>query len=235
MKLTAAVGSLRAALAAEVRAGERAATKTMKTETDALKDELRRQIATAFGAKGRSMSGSWRGKVFPPTGLSLRPAGLVWSKMPAVVEAHDRGALIRPKGGRRFLAIPTGFNRTGRTRRSAVRVTPEQMVASGRAFVLRMKSGKGLLWCLPTNRPTARQRNRFAISAGGVTTINTAKNREARRRYADLIEQGMVPMFLLLPQVKLTKRLDVDGAARRAGRRLPGAFVSAWRQEAGRA
>jgi hypothetical protein len=41
-------------------------------------------------------------------------------------------------------------------------------------------------------------------------------------------------MFLLLRQVKLTKRLDVKGAAERGLRRLPGRFVAAWAAEAGR-
>jgi hypothetical protein len=44
----------------------------------------------------------------------------------------------------------------------------------------------------------------------------------------------MVPMFLLLPQVKLAKRLDVRGAAERGLRRLPGRFVAAWERESGR-
>ena len=45
----------------------------------------------------------------------------------------------------------------------------------------------------------------------------------------------MVPMFLLLPQVKLARRLDVHGAAERGLRRLPGHFVAAWERESGRA
>jgi len=50
--------------------------------------------------------------------------------------------------------------------------------------------------------------------AGGVTEVGTA-NRKGREAWArGLLEQGMVPMFLLLPQVKLAKRLDVRGAAR---------------------
>ena len=43
-----------------------------------------------------------------------------------------------------------------------------------------------------------------------------------------------LPMFLLLPQVKLAKRLDVKGAAERGLRRLPGRFVVAWERESGR-
>jgi len=47
-------------------------------------------------------------------------------------------------------------------------------------------------------------------------------------------QQALVPMFLLLPQVKLAKRLDVRGAAERGLRRLPGRFVAAWERESGR-
>ena len=50
-----------------------------------------------------------------------------------------------------------------------------------------------------------------------------------------MLARGMVPMFLLLPQVKLAKRLDVKGAAERGLRRLPGRFVAAWERESGRA
>jgi hypothetical protein len=60
-------------------------------------------------------------------------------------------------------------------------------------------------------------------------------NRKGREAWArGLLEQGMVPMFLLLPQVKLAKRLDVRGAAERGLRRLPGRFVAAWERESGR-
>ena len=48
---------------------------------------------------------------------------------------------------------------------------------------------------------------------------------------AVVLEQGMVPMFLLLPHVKLAKRLDVRGAAERGLRRLPGRFVAAWERD----
>jgi hypothetical protein len=49
-----------------------------------------------------------------------------------------------------------------------------------------------------------------------------------------MLRKGMVPMFLLLPQVKLTKRLDVASAATRAGARVPRRFVQLWQAETGR-
>jgi hypothetical protein len=92
------------------------------------------------------------------------------------------------------------------------------------------------VWCLPLRQgeQTGRRR-RTRLVAGGVAEVGTA-NRKGREAWArGLLEQGMVPMFLLLPQVKLAKRLDVKGAAERGLRRLPGRFVAAWERESGRA
>ena len=173
------------------------------------------------------------------TGVSLRPAGLVWSKTPIVIDAFERGALIRPKRGGRFLAIPTGFNAARGFRGrgdKGLRVTPAQMVASGQGFLRPFRSGRGFVWCLPLRQGAGTgRRRRTRLIAGGVAEVGTA-NRKGREAWArGLLEQGMVPMFLLLPQVKLAKRLDVRGASLCALRRLPRRFVAAWKAEAGRA
>ena len=158
--------------------------------------------------------------------------------MPNVIDAFERGALIRAKGGRKFLAIPTGFNaargRRGRAGKG-LRVTPAQMVASGQGFLRPFQSGRGFVWCLPLRQgeQTSRRR-RTRLVAGGLAEIGTG-NRKGREAWArGMLARGMVPMFLLLPQVKLAKRLDVKGAAERGLRRLPRRFVAAWERESGR-
>ncbi len=240
MRLVASiVGDLRQVLAAEVRAGERAAMSAIRAETQQVQQELRRQVTTSLGGNARGIANAWRAQVYPRTGQSLRPAGLVWTKVPNVIDAFERGAVIGPKGGRKFLAIPTGFNAAGGRRgrgEKGMRVTPAQMVASGQAFIRPFKSGRGFVWCVPLRQgeQTGRRR-RTRLIAGGVAEIGTAhrKGREAWAR--GLLERGIVPMFFLLPQVVLTKRLDVNGAAERGLRRLPGRFVAAWERESGRA
>ncbi len=109
------------------------------------------------------------------------------------------------------------------------------MVASGQGFLRPFRSGRGFVWCLLLRQgnQTGRRR-RTRLIAGGVAEVGTA-NRKGREAWArGLLERGMVPMFLLLPQVKLAKRLDVRGAALRALRRLPGRFVAAWEAESRR-
>jgi len=220
------VGDLRKMLAEELRAGERAAMTAIRTETAEVKAELRQQVTTAFAGNARGIANAWRSMVFPRSGQSLRPAGLVFTKVPKVIDAFERGALIRAKGGRKFLAIPTGFNaaRGWRGRGDkGLRVTPAQMVASGQAFLRPFKSGRGFVWCLPLRAgEQTSKRRRTRLIAGGVAEVGTAHRRGREAWARGLLARGMVPMFLLMPQVTLTKRLDVRGACRRALRRLPG-------------
>jgi hypothetical protein len=108
------------------------------------------------------------------------------------------------------------------------------MVASGQGFLRPFKSGRGFAWCLPVRRGERVGRRRAPLIAGGIAAVATARRKGAAAWQQSLLAQGFVPMFLLLPQVQLTKRLDVMGAAERGLRRLPGRFVAAWERESGR-
>lgn len=237
MKFVAKVtGDIAKYMKRETEGGARAATRVMGEETRRLQLDLRAQVSAAFGAKGRGIGNAWRARTFPRR-PSLGAAGLVWSKVPAIVNAFDKGALIRPKGGRKFLAIPTGFNadrgRRGRAN-GGMRVTPRQMVASRQAFMRPFKSGKGFVWCLPLKKgeQTKKQR-RTRLMAGNVAEVGTG-NRKGREAWArGLLAQGMVPMFLLLPAVKLPKRLDIRRPAEQAAARIPGRFITEWDREVG--
>ncbi|GIX10373.1 DUF6441 family protein [Elioraea sp.] len=233
MRIAAVVGSLKRILDEEVRAGERAVTRAIRAETERLKRELREQVVSAFGARGRGLSGAWRSRVFPQSGDSLGAAGIVWTKAPTIIDAFERGAVIRARGAR-YLAVPTGFNAArGRRGRGAqgVRVTPQQMVASGQAFVRPFRSGRGFVWCLPVRQGDRIGRRRAPLIAGGFAAVATANRRGAARWQAELLRQGFVPMFLLLPQVSLARRLNAREAGRRALARLPAAVAAEWRAQ----
>lgn len=235
MRLGARIaGDLRQVLAAEVRAGERAAMAAIRAETEQVKQELRQQVMSAFGGNARGVANAWRSQIFPKSGESLRPAGLVFTKLPNVIDAFERGATIRPKGGRKFLAIPTGFNRQGGRRGAKPRVTAQAMVALGQGFLRPFKSGRGFVWCLPVRQGQRTGRGRAPLVAGGLAAVATARRKGAAAWQQSLLDQGFVPMFLLLPQVTLAKRLDVQGVAVRGLRRLPRRFVAAWERESGR-
>jgi hypothetical protein len=228
MRLAATLGaSLARILEQEVRAGERAVTRGVRAETERLKTELRQQVVAAFGARGRGIANAWRARVFPPSGESLGAAGIVWTKVPSIIDAFERGATIRARGGR-YLAIPTGFNAPQGRRGRGARVTPQQMVASRQAFLRPFRSARGFVWCLPVRQGERVGRRRAPLIAGGLAAVATARRRGAAGWQAELLRQGFVPMFLLVPQVQLAKRLDVRGAANRALARLPAAIVREW-------
>jgi hypothetical protein len=235
MKFVAQVkGNIADYMRVEAESGARAASRVMGEETRNLQLGLRAQVNSAFGPKGRGIGNAWRARTFPRR-PSLGAAGLVWSKVPAIVDAFEKGAMIRPKGGKKFLAIPTGFNadrgRRGRGN-GGMRVTPAQMVASKQAFMRPFKSGRGFVWCLPLKAgEQTGKRRRTKLIAGGVAEVG-AGNRKGREAWArGLLAQGLVPMFLMLPAVKLPKKLDIRGPARVVASRIPGRFVAEWDKE----
>jgi hypothetical protein len=235
MKFLAQVkGNIAEYMQREAESGARAASRVMGEETRNLQLGLRAQVNSAFGPKGRGIGNAWRARTFPRR-PSLGAAGLVWSKVPAIVDAFEKGAMIRPKGGKKFLAIPTGFNadrgRRGRGN-GGMRVTPAQMVASKQAFMRPFKSGRGFVWCLPLKAgEQTGKRRRTKLIAGGVAEVG-AGNRKGREAWArGLLAQGLVPMFLMLPAVKLPKKLDIRGPARVVASRIPGRFVAEWDKE----
>lgn len=194
-----------------------------------LQAELRAQArAAGFRDGGRALAGAWRRETFPRDGAgprSLRPAALVWSKAPTLVDAFTSGAVITAQR-RKYLAVPTEINRI-RGRRGAggarqMRVTPQEMIRSGRAFLRPAKGGSGvMLWCLRTEARTTR-RGRLKVF-GGRAELLTGRVKGLQARRQALAERGFVVMFILLKRATLRRRLDLAGPAARARARLAAA------------
>ena len=192
-----------AAMAAEVQAGERAVTAAMREAGTGLKTAWRGQITGA--GLGRRLANSIRSQTYPKAGESLNAAALVWSKAPVIVGAHDTGPLIRSKDGF-WLAIPT--EAAGRGLRGA-KLTPgewERRRGVRLRFVYRRR-GPSLL--------VAEGR----LNSRGLGVASRSKTGRGRTT---------VPIFLLVPQVKLPKRLDLDRYAERALDSVPGLIVANW-------
>lgn len=222
-------GNLREAMGAEVRKVSGALRRAVTTAGQQVQGELRAQArAAGFKDGGRAVANTWRLRVFPGPGVApttFKPAALVYSRMPSVVEAFDKGATIQAKG-RKYLAWPTGYNSVGGRRnagrRGGLRVTPQQMIEAGRrgeAFILPAKvSGSGLradpdkaLWCLRVAGAygvTKRTRNRLRLFVGTSTEVATGRVRGLQQRRREILEKGFVPMFFLWRRVSLRKRLN---------------------------
>lgn len=192
-----------AMMAEEVAAGERAVSTAMREAGTGLKNAWRAQITGA--GLGARLARTIRSEQFPKGKPSLNAAALVWSKAPVIVGAHDSGPLIRSKNGF-WLAIPTPT--AGKSARGG-RITPGEW---------ERRTGLKL-------RFVYRRRGPSLLVAEG--RLNTAGRAVASRAKSG---RGVVtaPIFLLVPQVKLQKRLNLVFDVTRIMEDMPAWVVAHW-------
>jgi hypothetical protein len=214
MRLHAAIqADLQALLKAELRGAERAVTSGVRAATLGLKTELRGQITGA--GLGQRLANTWRSRIYPEGEQSLGAAGFIWSKAPNLIRIYDEGAIIRSRQGL-YLAIPTPA--AGRFADRRQKITPllwERIHGMRLRFVYR-RSGPSLL-VVDNVRLTAR----------GRAAANRTRGKGGT--YTRLAGRTTVPIFILVPQVSVKKRLDVDGAARKWIGALPQLVLQNWR------
>jgi Family of unknown function (DUF6441) len=216
MKLVATLArSLQADMQAELRDIERAVATGTRDAGRGLRTELRRQVTSA--GLGQRLANSWRDRHY--SNQKLDAASLVYTKAPQIIRAFDEGAVIRSRRGR-FLAIPTeNAPRKGSDgRRISPSTFPEHRFGSLR-FVPR-SSGPSLL-------VVDGLRASFSRKSGELRGFRRATDR-AQTRGDGLTT---VVMFLLVPQVKLSRRLDVARAAERWSAQLPALIEQQLRPE----
>jgi hypothetical protein len=192
-----------AVMAAEIKAGEKAVSAAMREAGTGLKNAWRGQITQA--GLGQRLANSIRSQTYPKTGESLNAAALIWSKAPVIVGAHDTGPLIRSKNGF-WLAIPTAA--AGRGPRGG-KITPGEW---------ERRRGMRLRFVYRRSAPS------LLVAEGRLNSrgLGVASRSRTGRGMAT------VPMFLLVPQVKLRKRLDLARDAARAQAAVPGLILANW-------
>ncbi|MFP1646683.1 DUF6441 family protein [Pontitalea aquivivens] len=204
MKLTLDIDpNIGGLLQAEIDAGARAVSGAIRAAGNGLKASWRGQITGA--GLGARLANTIRATHFPSGKPSLNAAALVWSKAPVIVGAHDTGPLIRSKDGF-WLAIPT--EAAGKSARGG-RTSPgdwERRTGLRLRFIYR-RTGPSLL-----------------VAEGRLNT----KGRAVASRSKTGRGLTTVPIFLLVPQVKLPKRLDLARDAERAVDSVLGRIVAEW-------
>lgn len=193
-----------ALLEQEIKAGERAVTSAMKSAGTELKQDWRDQITRA--GLGHRLPRTIRNRTYPTSGDSINAAAFVWSNAPEILNAHDRGALIRSKSGF-WLAIPTEAAGKGR---GGARLTPGEW---------ERRRGMRLRFIYRRNGPSLLVAEKARINTPGLAVASRAKTGRG---------QVSAPIFLLVPQVKLRKRLDLARDAERVASRVPGLIVGKW-------
>ena len=216
MRLEAGIqGDLNALLRAEVRAAEKAVTTGVRTASDGLKTELRAQITGA--GLGTRLANTWRGEVYPKGKPSVGAAGFVFSKAPGIVRLYAEGGLIRSRQGL-YLAIPTPA--AGKFAAGRQKITP--------AAWERMHGVRLRLVARP-GRPSLLVADNTRLTRRGRAAANTGRSKGAA--FSRLAGRTTVPIFVLVRQVTVRKRLDVDGAARKWITALPQLVLRAWPNE----
>lgn len=189
-----------------------AVTASVQGAARSLKALIRQQVEGA--GLGGKVSNSVQLKNYPETGFSYEPASFVYAKADKIVEAFDRGGIIRSKYGF-WLAIPTDE-------------------------VPRAKGGKKLTpyqWEQRTGRPLQFVKARHGRSAMLIAEDlrynkrGKIKAHNGRRRSKDGVLSGSFSavIFNLVPQVTLPKRLNLDTAVNSVANQLPVNLVSRWR------
>lgn len=201
---------LRLAMQAEYEAGEKAVTRAMRAAEMSIKRAWRSEIRGA--GLGRKLPNTVRSATYPVGDVSMNAAALIWTKAPKIIAAHNSGAVIRARDGQ-FLAIPLPAAGQGRFGRKLTPLEFERRVGRGLRYVYRR--GRASLLVLDDARLTKRAR--------------TARRKGGRRRRDGILTGAQtVPIFVLVPQVKLRKRMDLVRVAERIAAGLPGGIIGAW-------
>ena len=214
MRLEAALtGNLNEYMKQEVAAAEAAVAAGVKEVTNGVKLDLRQQVVSA--GLGQGLANAWQAKFYPPSGPSIKAAGFVYSKArDDIIYAFDYGVTIKSNKGF-FLAIPTPSAPKRGT--DGKRINPSNFPESGYGklrFVYR--PGKPSLLVVDDvsartgKRGGFRKASESAIAKGrGVTTV---------------------VMFILVPQVSLRKRLDIDAVVGKWQDSLGESIIANWQE-----
>ncbi len=190
-------------------------TQAVRLTATELRDGYRQQIAAKFsapwtaGAKpaGARFQKIVRGVDFPRRRNSTSPASLVTFNAPWF-EAHVKGATIRASGAR-FLVIPLpAAERLGFNKREEDRDSSGRFVAGSKAGDANIAKAERRFG--PLQRARAKG-GRFLLLARPKQPLKR-KRKASATRFTD----GSIPLFLLVPAVKLRARFDLDGPALRA-------------------
>lgn len=185
--------------AAEYLRAERAVQRGIGGATASLKAAWRADVASSLG---RRLSNAVRADVYPKGQPSANAAGLVWTKAPQIIDAHERGVTIRSKDGF-WLAIPLPAAGRGA---GGARITPGEWEArTGRQLRFVYRGGRRAL----------------LVDDGRVKRGARLMNRDGFSRAARGFRNRTVPVFALVPQVKLKKALNLMQLAQQVGASLP--------------
>lgn len=184
-----------------------------RTSTE-LRDEYRAEMKRVFrnaGGRSRDFSKTVRANLYPGRRASTNAAGLVYFGADWM-RAHVEGVTIRAAGGR-WLVIPLPYaEKLGFGRQAVNRSTFGRFVAGSRAGDANIDKAERKFGKLAP----------YPISGGRILLVARPKTTAKRRRRGApaKLADGSIPLFLLLPAVRLRARFQIKPAADRALNKL---------------
>lgn len=201
---------------AHIDAAEVGVTRGIRIAGEGLKKDWRGQVVAS--GLGQRLANTVRAQTYPAQGQSIGAAALAYSRAPVVVDAHDRGALIRSAVGL-WLAIPLGNVQKMRGATSMGGAPNGRITPAG----WEQKTGRKLRFVYRAGKPGLLVDDGTPLGRKYTDPVGWKGSKKGGRRNVT------VPIFLLIPQAKLRKKLDLDTAAEAWGERLPGLILSNWK------
>lgn len=215
MRLTAALsGTLAAFMAEEVRKTTEGVSNAVRTAALGAKAEVRAQVTGA--GLGTKLANTVRSESYPRGRPSIEAAGLIYTRAPNILESFEKGSRIRSQDGF-FLAIPTpeagatGLSREG----GRSRLTPGSW---------ERRTGRKLRFVYRAGAPSLLVADNMRLGRAGKSGVRIAQANESRRKggvATRLAGRTTVVIFVLVPQVRMPKKLDIAGVGERWAARLP--------------
>lgn len=198
------IGDIRKDMLADAKRLARAVKQGAIAAGNGLKNEYRGQVRSA--GLGNKVANAWRSAVYPKTGDSANAAASVWTKAPHIIDAHEKGTIIRSRNGF-WLAIPTenAPKRGTGGKRISPSTFPEHSL--GKLRFVYLGAGRGGILVVDNLRASYSRK--------------TGEMRGFRRASARALSKGQTAsavMFVLVPQVRARKTLDVQGPIGKWGR-----------------
>lgn len=203
-------GNLRALMKRETETGRVSVSSAMGRIGKSVKQAWRGQIISA-GLGGR-LANTIRDQVYPIGKPSMNAVAFIHTKAPVIIAAHDEGPLIRARNGV-WLAIPLpaagkGFGGSP--------MTPGQW---------QFKNGKKLVFLQNNPRSAVlAAEDGVRVNARGVGVRDRRRVRAGSQRQTTL-----VPIFVLVRQAKLPKRLNLAALADQGASAAASLIVNGWK------
>ena len=157
--------------------------------------------ATRAALNSPKLPTTWRLKVYPAAGVeTFNPAVFVWSEAPRIISAFSSGdTVIKPVNGGRWLWIPT--ENVPRTRGGARMREMDLGRLVKKWFFLPARNGNMVVCAQAAITPRRKHRKGFARATKADVKGGNAK---------------LVVMYVLVKQVTLRQRLDLNAIVTRA-------------------